>query len=293
MPRGLPSFDQVFDLDQNQSNEPKSRQLTKPRDLKKVHIEAVDEVFSDQVAEVALNPESVTEQKSANWVKKYIPGQSDPLLQWINGTERVVSFDVLVTKDKQENPTISSQNEESFQIITNEATSASAGLEVSNTNIPVTEATILKEISPGEITLVNDETEQKYWSLSIQSYLDYYRSLLVPRTSERLNQFKTPPLIKLTMGSILGPPEQIENSRWVLASYTKNITRFNPDLEPIEATVSLSFIEYITSSQSIDVQQVAENLQGKRQEQVNTSVKEAPEPELIPLQPVSNNQQLA
>jgi len=265
MPKGLPTFEQVFDLNQEESLEPKTRQLTPPRDLSKVRIEALDQVFSNEVAEVQLNPTSVTEQKSANWVKKYIPGQSDPLLQWINGTERVVSFDVYVTKDKVENETITAGNTETVEIVTNDFSSLTAGLELSSGDIPSTEGNILSSLTEGFGFTEEQERSGRYWALSIQSHLDYYRSLLVPRTSSRRNQLKTPPLIRLRMGSILGTPNQTERTRWILASYNKNITKFSPQLEPIEATISLTFIEYKAESRSVNAEQAQNNFRTKRQ----------------------------
>lgn len=267
MPKGLPKFEQIFDLDQNDSIEPKTRQLNKPKSLNKVRIEAVDEAFNEGLAEVSLNPNTINEQKSANWAKKYIPGQSDPLLQWINGTERVVSFDVYVTRDKEENETIRSGESESFTIVTNDFSSFGGGLDVASSVVPSTEGTLLESLNPFFNEFNSPDTDQQnkdYWSISIQSYLDYYRSLLVPRTSSRRNQVKTPPLIKLKMGSILGNPSQMDKTRWILASYNTNITKFTPELDPIEATVSFTFIEYVSKSRSLNAEQVKANLRGKR-----------------------------
>lgn len=282
MPKGLPTFEQIFDTTQGESIEPSTRQLTKPRQLNKVSIEAIDQVFSNEVSEVSLNPNTINEQKSANWVKKYIPGQSDPLLQWINGTERVVSFDVYVTKDKEENETVKSSEAESVSVVTNDFSSFTGGLDIVSSNIPSTEGSILSSFTEQTSDPQGNQRNKKFWSISIQSYLDYYRSLLVPRVSSRRNQVKTPPLIRLKMGSILGSPEQMNRTRWILAGYNTNITKFSPELNPIEATVSLTFIEYVTKTRTVDPSQAKDSLTDKRNNSADKkSVIESPQETLI------------
>ena len=46
-----------------------------------------------------LNPSELTETKSAKWVSHEVPGQSDPVWQWLSSGPRVVTFDALVTAD--------------------------------------------------------------------------------------------------------------------------------------------------------------------------------------------------
>jgi len=82
-----------------------TRDLTAPS-IVKMSIEPVNEPFNSNNV-LLLNTNSITESKSANWVKHYVPGQSDPLLQWISGSERTVTFTATVTKDLDSNPTVS------------------------------------------------------------------------------------------------------------------------------------------------------------------------------------------
>ena len=46
-----------------------------------------------------LNPSTWTDSKGTNWAEQTIPGQSDPILQWVSGGARKVSFQALVTAD--------------------------------------------------------------------------------------------------------------------------------------------------------------------------------------------------
>lgn len=47
-------------------------------------------------------PETITDTKAADWVRKNVPGGSHPILSFINGGERTLSFTVVFTQE--ENP---------------------------------------------------------------------------------------------------------------------------------------------------------------------------------------------
>jgi hypothetical protein len=189
-----------------------------------------------------LNPNTLTESKASNWVKHNIPGQDHPSLQWVNGTERVVSFIAKVTKDLATNETIGFGSD--VNLATYTTTTGSEGF----SDFPSKEATLLtrvisnssfipRQLQPNSIT--------RKFSLTIQHYLDFYRSLMVPLENKgNKSQVKKPPLIKLEMGTLLGSEEKTGQERYALVNYTINVTKMSPALEPIEADVSFTFIQY-------------------------------------------------
>ena len=258
MARGLPNFrDLISSPSGNQ--EADTRDLSPPSNLKKISIESLDIPFREEVTQLLLNPDSINETKAANWVQQQVPGQSDPLLQWISGGERVVSFSALVTKDLANNPTLT-QTTSTQRVTLIEGDAASAGLEIVNP-INTTEADILGGLSQQDIIAGPISTEQrKTWLTSIQTNLDYYRSLLAPRKSNRRFQLKSPPIVRLDMGDILGNRRVVARQRWLLLSYDFNITKFSPDLLPIEATVNFTFIEYVDRSKTIDAETINRQL---------------------------------
>ena len=94
---GLPKFDINKDLFKLQDVEGSEvRNLAPPNQLKMAII-PTHEPSNPLLTTLLLNPESLTETKAANWVQQNIPGQSDPLLQWISGSARTVTFTAKVT----------------------------------------------------------------------------------------------------------------------------------------------------------------------------------------------------
>lgn len=259
MSRGLPNFrDTLTRPSGNRGSE--TRDLSPPNNLKKIKIESLDIPFRSEVTELLLNPSSISETKSANWVQQQTPGQSDPIMQWMNGSERVVTFTALVTKDQANNPTLT-QNTITERVSIIEADDATAGLEVVDP-VNSTEARILGGLSqqelrfgiPGQILSQESQVTNTTttWLTSIQTNLDYYRSLLAPRKSNRRFQVKAPPLIRLHIGDILGNKRSVERQRWIMLAYDFNITKFTPDLKPIEAEVQFTFVEYVDRSKTLD-----------------------------------------
>jgi hypothetical protein len=258
--RGLPDFEQVLRRpDNNRSLD--TRQMDAPRNLRKIEILAFDQVFNTGVSKLLLNPTSITEQKSANWIRQYIPGQSDPLLQWANGSERVVSFTAFVTKDTANTKTLQYSNDVEEPIVVREIGSGTGNLELTGSSIPVHEGRILNGLPKGQTSPLAPTGEvSKFLPLSIQNHLDYYRSLLMPRKSSRKGILKTPPLVTLRMGSLLGNERVMEDAKWILISYNIEITKQTPDLTPIEAQVQFTFIEYVDRSKSVDVEAFQEGI---------------------------------
>lgn len=257
MARGLPNFTEAFTRPSGNLGSD-TRDLTPPTDkLQKIQIISLDIPFRPEVTQLLLNPSSITESKAANWIRQEIPGQSDPLLQWVSGGERVVSFTAFVTKDLADNYTV--DNRDNVGLVTLiESDSATSGLEVVNP-IASTEGNILSELRQINLDFnitTESRIKQTAFLISIQSNLDYYRSLLMPRKSSRRFQKKTPPLVKLDVGDILGSRNTVAQQKWVLLAYDFNITEYTPDLKPTKAMVNFTFIEYVDRSKEVDAEAI-------------------------------------
>lgn len=248
---GLPKFDINKDLfNLNEVGGQTVRNLAPPRQLRMAII-PTHEPSNPQLTTLLLNPESVTENKAANWVQQNIPGQSDPLLQWISGSARTVTFTAKVTLDLVENFTVQeggSRDIWSLEIepelsqirdITDGFNSAILS-QLFNVSARVNPA----DLQESEARSRLEETSSTRWKQSIQPQLDFYRGLLVPRTGSRRNQVRTPPLVRLYMGDVLGAASYSANQDFILASYNINILQTTPELLPTVADVTFTFIEY-------------------------------------------------
>lgn len=236
------------------------RNMAPPNSLKMAII-PTHEPSNPLLTTLILNPESLNETKAANWVQQNIPGQSDPLMQWISGSARTVSFTAKVTLDIVENFTVSStDNADIWSLeVEPELSRISEITEGYNSAIlsqlyNVSARVNASSVTPAAIDQQNaaiQDNKRIRWKQSIQPQLDFYRGLLVPREGSRKNQLRTPPLVRLYMGDILGAANYSANQDFILASYSFNITQTTPELLPTSADVTFTFIEYNDKSKSL------------------------------------------
>lgn len=250
---GLPDFKVNKDLIRlNESSNQSVRNLAPPSDHLKMAIIPTHEPSNPTLTTLLLNPESLNESKAANWIQQNIPGQSDPLLQWISGSSRTVSFTAKVTLDIAENFTVSESSDR--QIWSLEIQPELSRIQEITDGYNAAILSQLYNVSarinePGIEPAVEDSVTR--WKQSIQPQLDFYRGLLVPRTGSRANQVRTPPLVRLYMGDVLGAASYSANQDFVLASYSINILQTTPNLLPTVADVTFTFIEYNDQGKSI------------------------------------------
>ncbi len=250
---GLPDFKSAKDLLSGAgTSNANTRDLSAPS-VVKMAIIPVNEPFNSNNV-LLLNTNSVTESKAANWVKHYIPGQSDPLLQWINGSERTITFSAMVTKDIAANPTVTKfANGGVWQLVIqpelNEQFKIAEDYNASRLS------SLASESAAGQID--SGEIASSYWSRSIQPQLDFYRSLVIPRKGTSAAFPKTPPLVQLRMGTILGTADDSAKQKFILINYQMTITEYSPQLEPTKANVNFTFVEYVPKSKSSEAQTAA------------------------------------
>lgn len=186
-----------------------------------------------------LNPNSYEESKAANWVMNNIPGQSDPILQWVSSGPRKVTFDALVTKDTSDYDSMVINFQEP-QTGTNKFLSVVG--QVASAFFQIT-------VPPPRTTRTALGVQE---SLDISDHLNYYRSMLYPiydniDNPRRLRQ--SPPLVVLYAGSAVTklPYENKVGSLhdlWVVTNLRIKITKQLPNLAPMEAIVSFELTQY-------------------------------------------------
>lgn len=189
-----------------------------------------------------LNPSSWQDSKSANWAEQNVPGQSDPVLQWISGGPRVVTFEALVTNDVSNlvpGELIKKPGEISDPL--KKAQTFVGNIAAKLFNIPIP-------------TIRNPEPITSNTTLDISNYLNYYRSLLYPvydRVDKPQKLRASPPLLVLFNGNSINKLPLGINTRispqhdlWVLTDLQINITKQLPNLAPMEATVSFKLMQY-------------------------------------------------
>lgn len=189
-----------------------------------------------------INPESIEDTKTSNWVAHNIPGQSDPILQWTHGGPRTVSFEALITNDTSYyvKNTANPLGALAGAAIAAVGSIASAFAQV---NVPV--GSLIGMFNKASVTPTS--------RLDISRQLDYYRSLLYPTYSDDFSQLVgSPPLLVLYFGTSLGNNFNLGTSGkidpfsdiWVLTDLNIKITKQNPDLTPLEAIADFKLMQY-------------------------------------------------
>jgi len=205
----------------------------------------------DTLAPFLLNPNSMEDNKSGNWVENNIPGQSDPILQWVSGGSRNLSFTALVTKDTTNFPSLSTFDWTSANADTALTAVGAIASRLAGVNLPPL-ADIKHAIAKSTSTASGEE-------LSVAAMLDYYRSLMYPSINENGDLESSPPLVVLALGKTLSNisdksiTEQITATNtdiWVTKNVTIRITKWLPNLAPMEAEVSFQFVQYTMTSKS-------------------------------------------
>jgi hypothetical protein len=205
-------------------------------------IDSQGNILKNKAGVFLLNPATYEDSKSANWAQQQVPGQSDPILQWVSSSARTVSFEALVTNDTADFDDgiirVSSENDEGGinNIISQVGKIASAFFKVS---VPPTRQTAQIKATKGD-------------ALDISYYLNYYRSLLYPTYDNQINPRKlqqNPPLLVLYAGSSV-PKIKYENrissqhDLWVLTDLRIRVTKQLPNLAPMEALVQFTLVQY-------------------------------------------------
>ena len=211
----------------------------------KVSTDGTIDVSSLALGTLLLNPESIDDEKTSNWVANQIPGQADPIFQWTSGGPRVVSFDALITKDTSDFLNIPPSP---WGKLADKAINAVGAIASNFLGVTVTASTFTDVFSSGA-------TGEDGNDLSIEDNLNYFRSLMYP-TYEAGRLATSPPVVVLYIGSTLSTAKSdpdtdkinSDTDLWVLLDLKIKITKQLPNLAPMEAVVSFRFNQYTTKS---------------------------------------------
>ena len=203
--------------------------------------------LTDEKGTFLLNPSNYTESKTTNWQAHNIPGQSNPVHQWISGGPRQVTFDALVTRDssdfdKKTPSLLGGLVDKGLEVV------GSIASEFAGVSIPPLDNLFSTTAAPGT-------------KLSIADKLGYYRSLQYPIYSSNYSALiASPPLLVLVAGRtfsdeqpnkmVLPTPGSPYLPIWVLTSLSIKITKQLPNLDPMEAIVSFGLEEYSSAPPS-------------------------------------------
>ncbi len=197
-------------------------------------------IEKNEVGIFLLNPSTWSESKSSNWVPQQIPGQSDPVLQWVSSGARTISFQALVTAETSDfisglkkQPGKSSSNSD----LLSQASAIFGGIA----------AAFAKTVDVPKLSREDDDVD-----LDISLYLNYYRSLLYPvyddvESPRKLVQ--SPPLVVIYNGKsfVKFPYEEkitTQHDLWVVTNLEIQITKQLPNLAPMEAVVNFQLTQY-------------------------------------------------
>ena len=210
------------------------------RELQQAALFAVDRdgiILKDEAGKFLLNPSSWNETLGTNWAEQVTPGNSDPILQWISGSARIVTFQAFVTADTSD-----------FNSDSN--------------NKPGREKDPIKQMSvfSGQIASAFFKVAKpqprmpsnRYVNLDISSYLNYYRSLLYPLYDDVTNPKRlqgSPPLVVLYAGSAIpkfpyGETINSQQDLWVVTNLSIKVTKQTANLAPMEAVVDFTLKQY-------------------------------------------------
>lgn len=185
-----------------------------------------------------LNPSSWEESKSAKWIQHEVPGQSDPVMQWVSSGARTLSFEALVTAD-------TSYKSEHIKKIEAAKDKPKTATEF----VADLASSLFKVQIPPKREFADDKLSV---NLDISSNLNYYRSLMYPSyTGSEIpgRLIASPPLLALFAGSSISKipySDSITTSQdvWVLTDLKIRITKQLLNLSPMEALVTFSLVQY-------------------------------------------------
>jgi hypothetical protein len=199
-------------------------------------------IIKNKAGVFLLNPASYEDSKNANWAQQNVPGQSDPVLQWVSSGTRTVSFEALITADTSDFDdgiiNVSSENDEAGidNFVNKVGKLASAFFKIT---VPSSRQSAQIKASKGD-------------ALDISKILNYYRSLLYPTYDNIINPKRlqqSPPLLVLYAGSAIVKVKyekriSAQHDLWVLTDLRIRITKQLPNLAPMEAIVQFNLVQY-------------------------------------------------
>jgi len=217
-------------------------------------IRVVDEGKSIEIiptgsrGEFFLNPDGIQDVKSSGWVKKRVPGLSDPHQQWVAGEARTVVFKALITNDRSEGHVQGSSPD------TGKSTPKNKISFVKRIGAVASQVFNIPDLgTSGSLEAQNRNPSSGPLILSISEKIAFYKSLVYPTAFDSNGAVSPPYLVKLSVGTTFGSASPIRDSIFVVDKVEIDFTRWLPDLTPIEAVVTFTMSEIINKSLTSDI----------------------------------------
>lgn len=158
-------------------------------------------------------PETISDTKAADWVRKNVPGGSHPILSFINGGERTISFSIVFTQE--ENPE---------------------------------EVSTLSSLLTGKFELFKDST-RKDTEKNIAGAISYLRAFTYPDYIQNVS--KPPPfaIVYLPNSGITSQAGFADSIVGAMMQCDVTYEKFHRNGAPRYVAMQLSFIEVVQTSQ--------------------------------------------
>ncbi len=216
-------------------------------------------IFSGPIPFV-LNPETITESLTGGWIHKAVPGQNDPVSSWVGNGTRTVSLVLLINNDNSSfgNNQFSSQTSAGNPY----GQSILGAIGAAAAKIPIP---IFKNLAPQEPANL-DPSLLAPQDITITQQLDQLRQLRYGSLS-KAGLYSTPPsLVKFQFDgssvpggnnasnpSLGGGSNSLDNVYWTVDSIEINVTKWSSTLQPLEAEVKMTLVQFndINKSQAL------------------------------------------
>jgi hypothetical protein len=204
----------------------------------------------------ALNPETITESLTGGWVHKAVPGQNDPISTWVGNGNRTVSLTLLIINDT------STQNTSQAATANPYGQSILGAIGAAVAKIPVP---VFKNLAPSEPATVGNSSQQPQ-DITITQQVDQLRQLRYGILSKNGLYVTPPSLVKFQFdglnpananntsnATLGGGTNSLDNVYWTVDALEINTTKWTSTLQPLEAEVKLTLVQFndINRSQAL------------------------------------------
>jgi hypothetical protein len=194
----------------------------------------------------ALNPDTISESLTGGWIHKTVPGQNDPVSSWVGNGVRTVSLTLLITNDT------SSKNLSQISASSPYGQTILGAIGAAAAKIPLP---LIQNLVSEPATVAN--SSQTPQDITITQQLDQFRQLRYGILSKGGLYVTPPSLVKFQFDGISpangnnvsnatlgGGTNNLDNVYWTVDSIEINTTKWSSTLQPLEAEVKLTLVQF-------------------------------------------------
>jgi hypothetical protein len=195
-----------------------------------------------------INPESIHENLQGGWIHKTVPGQNDPVSSWVGNGTRSVTLTLLVIKDiSNYKVPIANLTGGSMPSPSQQTVLGQIGATLAKIPLP-----LLQNLSPNEPAQVQSTATNP---INIAIELDQLRNLRYGELYKN-HLYSTPPsLVKFNFYQVSGSASNsgknptlgvsgLQDVYWTVDSVEITTTKWAKDLQPLEAEVKLTLVQF-------------------------------------------------